>query len=352
MLRVLQVAYPFAPVRPDAVGGAEQILSELDRGLVEAGHHCTVIAVKGSEVSGVFELEGSQDGELDELRRRSRRARLRLRIEALLRERSFDLVHFHGVDFYEYLPHSSIPLLATLHLPPSFYPLEIFRESATSMVLNCVSESQHRSCPPCSRLVAPILNGIRISDFSPEYDKSDELLVLGRICPEKGYHLALDVARGLDLPLVLAGQVYPYPEHVRYFEEEIRPRLDERRRFLGPVGPAERAQLLASAKCVLVPSVVDETCSLVAMEALASATPVIAFRRGALPEVVSDGLTGYIVDDVAQMADAVGRLDALDPKACRRIAVERFSAERMVRAYLRLYEGIRRVGATPAQVAT
>jgi glycosyltransferase involved in cell wall biosynthesis len=351
-LRVLQVAYPFAPVRPDAVGGAEQILYELDRGLVETGHRSTVVACEGSEVCGALELDGPQEEALDALRCVSRRAGLRQRLEVILREQRFDLVHFHGVDFYEYLPTAALPMLATLHLPPSFYPIDVFQGGERAVLLNCVSVSQHRSCPESERLVAPILNGIRTSNFSPSYDKADYLLVLGRICPEKGYHLALEVAHRLDVPLVLAGKVYPYPEHVRYFEEAIRPRLDDKRRFYGPVGPLERAALLSSARCLLVPSLVEETCSLVALEAMASATPVIAFRRGALPEVVSDGLTGYVVEDVEAMAAAVGKLDALDGRACRRIAVERFSVERMVSAYLRLYESIRRWERAPAWVAT
>jgi glycosyltransferase involved in cell wall biosynthesis len=201
------------------------------------------------------------------------------------------------------------------------------------------------------RLVEPILNGIRLSNFTPSSAKSDYLLALGRICPEKGYHLALDVAHALDLPLLLAGKVYPYPEHVRYFEQEIRPRLDEKRRLYGPVGPEERARLLSSARCLLVPSLVDETCSLVAMEAMASGTPVIAFRRGALPEVVSDGVTGYVVEDAGGMSQAVGRLDSLDLRECRRIAEERFSVERMIRAYFELYERIRLNTGTSIRVA-
>jgi glycosyltransferase involved in cell wall biosynthesis len=148
----------------------------------------------------------------------------------------------------------------------------------------------------------------------------------------------MDAAAQAGLPLLLGGMVYPYREHEAYFRREIAPRLDgQRLRFLGPVGFARKRRLLAAARCLLAPSLAPETSSLVTMESLACGTPVIAFRSGALPEIVDHGKTGFLVNNVQEMAEAIGRADSIDPEACRRAAVERFSARRMASEYLTLY---------------
>ncbi|MCZ7678225.1 MAG: glycosyltransferase [Sandaracinaceae bacterium] len=123
------------------------------------------------------------------------------------------------------------------------------------------------------------------------------------MCEEKGYHLAIEAARRAGAPPVLAGRVFDYPAHRLYFEARIRPKLGARCCFLGPVGPRVRRRLLAGARALLVPSLVEETSSLVAMEALASATPVVALAHGALREIVDHGRTGFVVHGVDAMAE-------------------------------------------------
>ena len=131
--------------------------------------------------------------------------------------------------------------------------------------------------------------------------------------------------------------MFPYEEHERYFDEEVKPRLTGDSRFLGPVGGARKRRLLAAARCLLVPSEAPETSSLVSMEAMASGTPVVAFANGALPEIVEPGVTGLLVRDVADMSDAIAEAARLDPEACRAAARARFSADRMADDYLDLY---------------
>jgi glycosyltransferase involved in cell wall biosynthesis len=162
--------------------------------------------------------------------------------------------------------------------------------------------------------------------------------MLGRICPEKGQHLALHAAHRADIPLLLAGEVFPYADHQAYFEDCVRPLLDRHRRYLGPVGFNRKRRLLSAARCLLVPSLCPETSSLVAMEAMACGTPVIAFPSGALPETVEHGRTGYIVDNADDMAAALQEVVAIDRQHCRRTAAARFSLHRMTNAYLALYE--------------
>jgi glycosyltransferase involved in cell wall biosynthesis len=161
--------------------------------------------------------------------------------------------------------------------------------------------------------------------------------MLGRICPEKGVHLALDAAKQADIPLLIAGEVYGYEAHRRYFEEEVRPRLYRLRCFLGPVGFARKRRLLAAARCLLVASTAPETSSLVAREAAAAGTPVVAFPNGALAETVEHGRTGFLVENVEGMAAAIREAGALDPAICRQVARERFRADTMIAAYLDLY---------------
>jgi len=205
--------------------------------------------------------------------------------------------------------------------------------------LNCVSWSQHRSCPGSPHLTTPIPNGVEVSKLDGQISSPGSYaLALGRVCPEKGFHFALEAARMADVPLLLAGQVFPYESHLKYFSEDILPRLDRRRRFLGPVRFARKRSLLSHAKCLVITSTVAETSSLVAMEALSCGTPVIAFRSGALPEIVEHGRTGFVVDNVEQLARALCEVGQIDRHTCRQTARARFSAHNMTAEYLNRYE--------------
>jgi glycosyltransferase involved in cell wall biosynthesis len=337
---ILNVAYPLAPVGPDAVGGAEQIVTLLDDAIVRAGWRSIVIAAEGSVTRGMLIPTPLPDGPLGEDARIGAQERHRAAIEAVLCERSVDLVHLHGVDFHRYLPPPGVPVLVTLHLPPSFYPPEAFRPARPETFLHCVSWAQHAACLPGARLLPPIENGVPVGDFGARVRRRDFALALGRICPDKGFHLALDAARRAAVPLLLAGRVFRYAEHEAYFYREIAPRLDALRRFIGPVSRRRKRRLLAAARCLVVPSLVPETSSLVAMEALASGTPVVAFAIGALADIVEHGVTGFLVRDEREMVDALRAVDAIDPARCREAARARFSAERMTGEYLDLYRRI------------
>jgi glycosyltransferase involved in cell wall biosynthesis len=197
-------------------------------------------------------------------------------------------------------------------------------------------------------MLPPINNGVPIPPLRP-HAKCDFALMLARICPEKGIHIGIDAAKRAGVPLLICGELYGYPAHRAYFEEQVMPRLDRLRRFIGPVGGARKQRLLAAARCLLAPSLIKETSSLVAREALAAGAPVIAFRSGALTEAVDDGRTGFLVDDVPAMARAIGRATALSSGDCRRFAEARFSLESMIDGYFSAYRTIllRSGGAKP-----
>ena len=337
-LTVLSVAYPFATVGPAAVGGAEQVLGQLDAALVDGGHRSIVIASEGSWVRGELVATPAAEGDMTEARTGAIRDGHRRTIERVLATEAVDVVHMHGVDFHDYLPtETRVPKLVTLHLPPAWYPAHVFQAGRGDVHLHCVSLSQARRCPPGTRLLPVIENGVPTQALARRSRKRNYALAMGRICPEKNLHAALDAGRLAGVPVLLGGQVFAYEDHQRYFHGTLVPKLDARRRFLGPLPFARKRRLLSAARCLLLPTLAPETSSLVAMEALASGTPVVAFASGALPDIVEHGRTGFLVRTTHEMADAIAACDGIDPEVCRTVARERFTVERMVGRYLDAY---------------
>ena len=339
MLTVLSVAYPLARVSEAAVGGAEQILSDLDRALVAAGHRSMVVACEGSQVAGeLLPIPATPEPFSD-----AAHAAAQAAIGKILQSRTRDasIVHLHGIDFDKYLPPEGPPALATLHLPPSWYAAEALSPPRPRTWLHCVSSSQHRALqhlPHTPNLLDPIENGVDVDALGAvRHGKRRYALMLGRICPEKGQHVALQAAHQAEFSLLIGGTVFAYPAHKHYFATSVAPQLDVRRRFLGPLGFARKRRLLAGAQCLLVPSTAPETSSLVTMEALACGTPVIAYPSGALAELIDPGRTGFLVRSAEEMAAAIAVAPSIDPNHCRQIARQRFCQSRMIETYLRLY---------------
>jgi glycosyltransferase involved in cell wall biosynthesis len=335
-LRILSVAYSLAPVTRNTSGGAEQVLVLVEEAITRAGHESIVIANEDSQVRGRLVATPRVSGVLDEEARAAACRRHRDTILDALR-RPVDIIHYHGIDFAEYDVRTTVARIVTLHLPPNWYPQPIYEDENLFVV--CVSESERAAAPRCD---AVIPNGIDLAIYHPgnwQPATDDYFLAIGRICQEKNFHTAIDAARRAGVRLVLAGNVSRYPEHERYFAEEIEPRLDERRTYVGrAVFNPEKRGLIAGARAVIVPSTVAETSSIVSMEALACGTPVIAMRSGALPEIVDHGVTGFVVDDEEQMVDAIRCVGEIDRATCRRVAEERFDGRLMGERYLAVYE--------------
>ena len=336
-MKILNVAYPFAPVRSETAGGAEQVLAMLDRALCRDGHESYVVACEGSDVAGQLLSTPLPAAGFDEASRQCTWAAYKTAIRCAIQKWRPDLVHLHGLDFPEYLPAPGVPTLATLHLPPAWYDPATFLAGRSRTWLNCVSRSQQDTCPKAPNLLPFIPNGVPEELPRTNVKRRIFALSLGRICPEKGYDLAFAAAREAEVPYLLAGQVFPYGEHQRYFREQILPACGRNARFIGAVGLKPKRRLLSAANCLLIPSLAPETSSLVAMEAAMCGTPVVAFRSGALPEIIEDKVTGFLVDDVSQMAEAIRQCPHLEPAICRRTALARFSEATMTARYLQMY---------------
>lgn len=342
-MHILYISYPLLTVSDESAGGAEQMLWTLEREMAARGIETTVAASAGSQVSGELFVTGGPCSVPDDFERRNHEHQDRIidLVRAQARQGSpFDLVHDKSGSFWPCAGEIHVPVLATLHLPRSFYFPELFENIPSNVTFNCVSESQARSFADLNPAVIP--NGIVLNRFQPGSKPRQGLLWLGRICEEKAPHLALEIAARTGERITVAGQVYPFSYHQKYFEREVLPRLGQMPNalFLASPSAQHKRELLRRARAVLITSQAQETSSLVAMEAAASGTPVIAFRRGAMLEIVKDGVTGFLVSDIDEAVAALNRINMITSSACIAHAREKFSSAHMAEGYWHLYSRI------------
>ena len=353
--RILFSAYPLLPVNENSAGGAEQVLWNLQREMSAKGYRVTTAACADSSVDGQLFATGSPArGSLASAK--SHEDCHATKCLELLRVRDaigtgFSLVHDHSGSFFTHAhKFPSVPVLATLHLPRSFYPKNAFDRVAPNVSFNCVSKAQAKTFSDLPRMLGYVENGIAVNRFDLQTKKQDYVLWLGRICEEKGTHVALDAAAKAGVPIVIAGSVYPFAYHQAYFEHSILPRLQkmgDQARFVSAPSFATKLELLRNARSLLITSTAEETSSLVAMEAAVCGTPVVAVKRGALPEIVEHGVTGILARNEAKLVQAIGEVSSIRPQACRIHAVENFSAARMADDYRKLYSKLIRKNVVP-----
>ncbi|PST83850.1 glycosyl transferase [Pedobacter yulinensis] len=307
--------------------------SNLCEGLVAAGHDVTLFATGDSMTTGRldavvavgYEDQPGQDAKVLEC----------LHISNVMERASeFDLVHNH----FDFLPLTysrliTTPMVTTIHGFSSDQILPVYQKYDGHV--NYVSISMANRHASLS-YAANIYNGISVGDFEFTETPEDYLLFFGRIHPDKGAAEAIDIALQSGRELIMAGIV----QDRRYFEEKVEPRLSDQIRYVGSAGPEKRNTLLGSAACLLHPISFDEPFGLSVAESMCCGTPVIAFNRGSMPELIEDGKTGFLVHDVDGAAEAVKALSNLDRMACRTRAIACFSTEKMVADYMELYNRI------------
>ena len=329
--RLLLVAYPLLPVSEASAGGAEQVLWTLERELAKRGWHTQVAACAGSHVSGELLATGEIPHALDSFEERAKEHTERV-VEECARK-NFDMILDHSGHFFRHAGRVEQMVLATLHLPRSLYPADAFRNIAANVHFNCVSDSQLREFPELPRRANVVRNGIAVERFRMGGKRANYLLWLGRVCPEKAPHLAIAAAMKAKMPIVVAGHIYPFASHKQYWEREVLPLIDGEQVRWVPLPPfEEKLQLLRQARALLVSSQIAETTSLVALEAMACGTPVIAFNAGALGEVVPKQ-AGFIVSGVDEMAVACKLLGEIRSQDCREWVEQHYSGEAMAESY-------------------
>lgn len=336
-LRIALVSPPMLPVPPPTYAGTERVVAALGETLVARGHDVTLFAPGDSEFSGTLVASPERS-----LWSRDYRDDVSSYINVTLakvwaRHEDFDVIHSHvetlGFLFARYCP---TPVVTTLHGRLDVSGIPELLEEFSDIPLVAISESQRRWGEDAN-WVGTIYHGLRLEQMPFRRVPGDYLAFVGRITPEKGIADVIELARRTKIPLKMAAKVYD--EHEKeHFAEVVAPAIEEGIvEFLGEVGPLERDPLYAGARATIMLGAWPEPFGLVAIESLATGTPVIARRAGALTETIEHGVDGFLVDDLTEAELAVSMIDDLDRTRIRERALERFSPERMTSEYEQVY---------------
>ena len=336
-LRIGLIAPPWVPVPPTTYGGTELVVDTLARGLAADGHDVVLVATSDSQCPvrtiSVFDTPPRpMNTTAEELRH------LQGAYDALAGV--VDLIHDQTVLGPVWARAAGVrtPIVATAHGPITDLNRDIYAVTGKFVRLTAISRRQQELAGDLP-FRDVIHHGLDPDRFEPGPGDGGYLMFVGRMSAEKGVREAVLIARGAGLPLVVASKMREDVE-LDYFERQVRPVADDSVTFLGELSPQERDALLRRAIALVNPIAWEEPFGLVMAEALALGTPAIVTPRGAAPEIITDGLTGFVVDDVDQGIEAVSRIGEIDRSACREAVEGHFSARRMVSQYEELYHDV------------
>ncbi len=338
-LRIAQVAPPYESVPPRLYGGTERVVSYLTEELVRQGHQVTLFASGDSMTSAELEPVCPRALRLDPEAPEPIALQIVMLEQLFRRAEAFDIMHFHMDALHLPLARRhDVAAVTTLHGRLDLRGLERLYREFSEHPLVSVSDMQRRPLP-WANWRATVHHGLPLSLHRPSFEAGHYLAFLGRIAPEKRVDRAIEIARRVQMPLKIAAKV-DRVDRV-YFEQQIEPLIEGSLiEYIGEITDAEKSAFLGDAVALLFPIEWPEPFGLCMIEAMSCATPVVAFRCGSVPEVIEEGITGYIVDDVDAAAAAVERIGALDRHRCRERFEQRFSAERMAREYSEIYRSL------------
>ncbi|MEX2122143.1 MAG: glycosyltransferase family 4 protein [Pirellulales bacterium] len=336
-MRIAQVAPLYESVPPKLYGGTERVVSYLTEELVRQGHEVTLFASGDSITAAELIAPRPQAVRLDPHCVDSLACHFSMLEELFQHADRFDIIHFH-VDYlhYPWSRRERRPQVTTLHGRLDIPELVGLYQKYGDMPVVSISNAQRQPLPHAN-WQATVYHGLPPDLHCCREQPGDYLVFLGRISPEKRVDRAIEIARRAGMPLRIAAKV----DHVdkRYFHDEIEHLFaDPLVEYLGELDERRKGELLGGARALLFPIDWPEPFGLVMIEAMACGLPVIAWRRGSVPEVIEDGVTGFIVDGVDQAAEAVARAGHLSRAGCRQAFMERFSVERMARDYVAVYQ--------------
>lgn len=337
-MKIALISSPYGRTPPRTYGSSGQVVSLLVEGLVSKGHDVTLYATGDSQTKGTLKAYFKEP--VGDFAWVTWPHEMRHVQEALKEAASFDIIHNHTQSGIVFSHLVDAPMVHTVH---SVFYLEdepdlAFFRSVPGRTLVNVSRSQQRllAHPEPTWVV---YNAVDETQFPYSSAKGNYLLHIGRLTAVKGTHLAVQAAKHAGEKLILAGPVFE--EDKQFFVREIAPSIDGSQiQYIGPVGGAGKMALLQGAKALLVPICWEEPFGLVMIEAMSCGTPVVAFNRGSVPEIVEHGKTGFIVDDLDSMCMAVKNVAAINPACCHAAALERFSPQRMVSNYEEVYKSV------------
>lgn len=337
-MKIAMVAPCWFSIPPPGYGGIEWVCHWLTEGLVARGHEVTLFGAGEDGTSARF-VQTVKRPPAEQLGDPLLEGVHLAKVQAELERARFDVVHDHTALGPLLAGGRNAPTVVTAHGAIDEKTRDFYRALGDRIRLVAISNSQRRLAPELDWF-ATAYNAIELSGYPFREQKDDFALFLGRMSPQKGVHLAIDAARDARIPLVIAAKCNEAEER-NYFKTEIEPRLGRGVAWIGEVDTAAKKDLLARARCLLFPITWEEPFGLVMIEAMACGTPVVALRRGSVPEVVSDNVTGFIADTPDQLAALVGACDQLEPAVCRKHVATHFNVDVMVDAYERVYRDAR-----------
>jgi glycosyltransferase involved in cell wall biosynthesis len=341
-MKIAQIAPLCESVPPRLYGGTERVVSYLTEELVRLGHDVTLFASGDSRTSAELVRCSDMALRLNPVVKDPLPYQVRMIDEICRRADEFDVLHFH-VDLLHFpaIRDFADRTVTTLHGRLDLPDLKPFYAAFPEVPLVSISREQRRPLPRRLTWVGNVPHGLPadLLPFQP-HPAGDYLAFLGRISPEKRPDRAIEIAARAGLPLRIAAKVDKADQ--RYWDQVIAPLVERNPsvQFIGEIDERRKAEFLGNARALLFPIDWPEPFGLVMIEAMACGTPVVAFRAGSVPEVVDDGLTGYVVNNVDEAVSAVARLDALDRRKVRAVFDKRFTVERMARDYLAIYRAL------------